>query len=186
MLVGEKVILEEIDPANIEQLRKWRNDPLIRKYFREYKDITVDEQVKWYHERGNNSDKSFVYFQITHTHKPLGGSVLLGCCGLTGIDFRLRKAELSIFLGSGRGEGNGMDALKLLFDYGFKELNLHKIFAEVYDNNEALRIYKKLGMAEDGILRDSYFHEGRYGNSIMLSMLEDEWRNKYGDKPLWK
>ena len=64
MLIGKKVILEEIDPENIEQMRQWRNDPGLRKYFREYKDISKDKQERWYQERGNNTNPSHVYFQI--------------------------------------------------------------------------------------------------------------------------
>jgi hypothetical protein len=55
MLIGEKVILEEIDYRNIEELRVNRNNPDIRKYFREWKDITSDKQELWYKTKGNNS-----------------------------------------------------------------------------------------------------------------------------------
>lgn len=73
-----------------------------------------------------------------------------------------------------------------MFDYGFKEMNLHKIWAEVYNNNRALGLYKSVGFKEDGVLRDNQFCEGKYINSYLLSILEDEWQERYGDEPLWK
>ncbi|KKL78473.1 hypothetical protein LCGC14_2024540, partial [marine sediment metagenome] len=64
MLEGEKVILEEIDPENIEWVRQQRNDPEMRQYFREWKDISKDKQGRWYKDRGNNTNPNHVYFQI--------------------------------------------------------------------------------------------------------------------------
>jgi RimJ/RimL family protein N-acetyltransferase len=191
MLVGNKVILEEIDPKNIEQLRQWRNNPELRQWFREYKDITKDKQVEWYNTRGNNKNPEHVYFQIMsigteddpnigqpykrNIEQRIENRYLIGCCGLHYIDFRLRKAEFGIFIAKDRGEGKGKEALKLLFDYGFNELNLHKIWAEVYFGNEAINLYRKF-LKEDGIIRDNSFHNGKYNNSTMMSVLEDEWK----------
>ena len=189
MLVGEKVILEEIDHANIEQMRVWRNQPDMRQWFREYKDISRDKQEAWYKERGNNTNPAHVYFQImslgaeenenTFKRTPeerIETRYLIGACGLHYIDFRLRSAEFGIFLGRDKGAGKGKEALKMLCDYGFKELNLHKIWAEVYSSNDSIELYRKLGFKDDGILRDNFFHNGKYGNSIMMSVLEDEWQ----------
>lgn len=193
MLIGNKVILEEISPEDIEQMRVWRNDISLRRFFREYKDITKDQQQKWYNSRGNNSDPSHVYFKVTeysstiekenvdHSTKRL----LVGCCGLHYIDWRNRSAEFGVFLGTSRGGGKGKEALELLFDYGFKELNLHRIWAEVYDFNNALNLYTKIGFRQEGLKRDAQFCEGRYTNSHMISMLDNEWTEKYGNKPLW-
>lgn len=186
MLVGKKVILEEIDPENLEQLRQWRNDPNLRKYFREYKDITKDRQVEWYREKGNNTNIEHVYFQIMGLPEKLDATYpeeqriakryLIGCTGLHYIDFRARSAEFGIFLGTDRGTGRGKEALSMLCKYGFEELNLHKIWAEVYSGNDSINLYHKLGFKDEGLLRDAYFHEGKYGNSIMMGLLEDEWR----------
>ena len=78
-------------------------------------------------------------------------------------------------MGDVRGKGLGGEALFLLFDYGFREMNLHKIWCEVYDSNASVNLYRRLGFQDDGVLRDNYFHGGKYGNSIMMSVLEDEW-----------
>lgn len=189
MLRGEKVILDVIDPSNIEWMRTQRNDPEMRKYFREWKDISKDQQAKWYASRGNNTDSNHVYFEIkinpgwcTSSSKlySMPDNHIIGCCGLHYIDWRLRSAEFGVFLCKEvRGMGLGKDALTVLFDYGFREMNLHKIWAEVYNFNKALDMYEKgLGMHVDGKIRHSQFVDGIYVDSIMLSILEEEWFEK--------
>ena len=189
MIAGKKVILREIEPEDIEWLREQRNDPSMRRYFREWKDITKAKQEAWYESRGNNSDPNHVYFKILMKREGNHGEVftrLVGCCGLHYVDWRLRSAEFGVFLSKeARGKGIAKEALQIMFDFGFKEMNLHKIWCEVYDNNTSVEFYRKLGFVDEGVLRDNYFCEGKYGNSIVMSILEHEWLEKYGDKPLW-
>ncbi len=189
MIIGKRLILEEIDPDNIEQLRQWRNDPALRRYYREWKDISKDKQTAWYAERGNNTNPNHIYFQIMERKLDENGEPvglerdLIGCCGLHYIDWRLRSAEFGIFLAKSQGKGFGKESLQMLFDYGFRECALHKIWAEVYNFNNAFGLYKDgLGMKEDGILRHSQFVEGEYCNSTILSVLEDEWFEKHGGR----
>ena len=193
MLIGKKIILEDIYPENIEYLRGWRNDPSIRKYFREWKDISKPRQQEWYSERGNNLNHEHVYFQVMYMDSNIEDEKLrikerkiAGCCGLHYIDWRLRSAEFGCFLGPEFiGKGMGKESLILLFDFGFKEMNLHKIWCEVYDNNTSAELYRRIGFVDEGILRDNYYHEGCYGNSFVMSILEDEWREKYGNDVMW-
>lgn len=188
MLVGERIILEEICRESIEQMRKWRNDPSMRKYFREWKDITPDKQEKWYSEMGNNSNAKHIYFQImakdglsNSDEASIKNRRLIGCCGLLNTDWRLRSSELSIYINPAeQGTGKGKETLNLLMDYGFSEMNLNKIWGECYDNNNAIELYKKVGFVVEGIIRDSYFHGGKYGNSYIFSILEKEWRKING------
>lgn len=189
MLIGKRLILEDIDPKNVEQLRQWRNDPSLRRYFREYRDISKDMQNKWYAERGNNSDLEHVYFQIMERKLDSNGEPvglerdLIGCTGLHYWNTRLRSAEFGIFLAKSQGKGLGKEALHMLFDYGFRECNLHKIWAEVYNFNQAFDLYKNgLGMKEDGIIRHSQFVEGEYCDSTLLSILENEWFEKHSGR----
>ena len=186
MLVGDKVILKVIDHKNIEWMRQQRNVPEMRKYYREWKEISQDQQEWWYKDRGNNMNSNHIYFEIHARNTDdfsketmyNADASLIGCAGLHYVDWRLRSAEFGIFLAQDvKGKGLGKDALTVLFNYGFDEMNLHKIWAEVYDNNKALDVYTKgLGMHIDGLLRATQFCEGAYLNSTMLSVLEDEWK----------
>ena len=59
-----------------------------------------------------------------------------------------------------------------LIKYGFNELNLNRIWCEVYSNNNSIHLYKKLGFKSEGILREHVYKNGNYLNSHMLGMLK--------------
>jgi len=184
MINGRLTTLSDIAPNSIEWMRQHRNDPELRKYFREWKDISCSQQELWYNSRGNNSDQNHVYFEIraTKNHGNILRGDLIGCCNLSYINWQtVRSAEFGVFLSKeSRGHGFGYDALKTMFNYGFATMNLNKIWGEVYDNNTSLRLYKNMGFVDDGIARATYFDKGEYGNSNMISMLQSEWFEKYG------
>ena len=46
MVIGKKIILKKIERESLKQLREWRNNPELRKYFREYRLINSENQQK--------------------------------------------------------------------------------------------------------------------------------------------
>jgi len=55
-------------------------------------------------------------------------------------------------------------------------LNLHKIWTEIYEyDDKKLNLYKKIGFKEDGRLRDNNYFDGKWWDSIMLSILKNEY-----------
>ena len=170
MLVGHKTILTNVEKESLEQLRKWRNRPELRKYFREYKEISKTMQHGWF-EKINN-DGGQVNFEI----RDKKNNKLIGHCGLYYISWVHRHAEFGIYIGDDnfRNGGYGSDALRILIKYGFNDLNLNKIWCEVYSNNTALEVYKYLGFKHEGTSRQHYYNEGKYWDSHILSMLKSE------------
>lgn len=48
--------------------------------------------------------------------------------------------------------------MKLLLDFGFLEMNLHRISLRVFSfNSRAIKLYEKLGFQQKGKLRESIF-----------------------------
>lgn len=176
MLNGTKIQLKKVERKNINQLREWRNNPELRKYFREHRLINEDNQIKWY-ENKILSDSNQYNFEIHAKEK----SVLIGHCGLYYIDWINRTAEFGIYIGDCdfRNGGYGSDALRTLIKYGFNDLNLNRIWCEVYSNNEALKIYEHIGFIHEGKLRENYFNEGKYYDSYILGMLRSDYYEKY-------
>ena len=178
MLKGKIVGLTAIERSDIEQLRMWRNDTQLRKFFREYRELNSDQQKKWF-EKIVINDRQTIIMSI----RSLNNKKLLGCCGLVYIDWIHRHAELSIYIGYKNAYidkiGYAEESCILLLKYGFKELGLNKIYSEIYEFDKQKKVlFEKLGFQKDGILRKNYFYEGRWWNSMIYSILTEEMLKK--------
>ncbi len=174
MIKGEKVYLVSIEREDLPFLRVWRNRTDYRKYFREYKEISSDMQNSWF-ENNVLKDPSTIMFSI----KDIKTNELLGCCGLCYINWVHRNADLSLYIGWNNEyidqKGFAEESCKLLFNYGFKELGLQKIWTEIYEfDNKKYELYHKMGFHDDGILRNQYFYDGKWWNSYIMSLLATE------------
>lgn len=94
---------------------------------------------------------------------------------------QVRKADRSARLAIGifdpgwRARGLGTEATRLLVDYAFGELGLHRVELKVLESNtRARRAYVKAGFVDEGIERDSAFVEGRFFSDVRMSILESE------------
>ena len=76
--------------------------------------------------------------------------------------------------------GIGTQTIMLMLKYGFEELTLHRIELKVLEyNKRAIRCYEKCGFKADGVLRESAFIDGCYHSDIIMSILEDEYRQQH-------
>lgn len=174
MMSGKLVTLTPLEQEDLEPLRQWRNNPEFRKYFREYREISKDMQLKWYQQKVLG-DPSTMMFAI-HDAKT---DELLGCCGLCYINWVHRNADLSLYIGWHDAYidtvGYAEESCRLLFTYGFQELGLEKIWTEIYEfDDPKFTLYQKLGFHQDGMLRKQYLYNGKFWDSRMLSLLREE------------
>ena len=179
MLTGERVGLRAIERADLSQLLAWRNNPAMRRFFREYRELGMDQQLRWYEQTvlGDPSTRMFAIVELEGNRSP---GRLLGACGLCYIHAANRSADFSIYLGADGlyiDEAFAPDAARTLMRYGFDELNLHRLWAEIYDNDAPKRaFFDALGFRLDGTQRQTTWRGGRWHDSLFFSMLEPEYR----------
>lgn len=181
MLKGNLVYLCALEREDLPFLMKWRNQTEFRKYFREYRELNLDMQNSWY-EKKVLGDAGTLMFAI----RSVGNDELLGCCGLCYINWVHRNSDLSLYIGKGNAyiddSGYAEESCRLLFDYGFLELGLEKIWSELYEfDDRKIQLYQKLGMQVDGVLRNQYYYDRKWWNSKVFSILKDEWVGRGGN-----
>lgn len=171
MIKGKHTNLRAIEEGDLEQLLEWRNKPHLRKYFREYRELSWDQQTWWYENIVLKDDKVRM-FAITD----LDGK-LLGASGLCYINWVDRNADFSIYLGSDDmyiDDVYAIDASKSMIKYGFEELNLHRLWAEIYDFDEPkVKMFNTLGFELDGRHRETHWTNGKWCDSLFFSLLND-------------
>lgn len=104
---------------------------------------------------------------------------IVGECVINEIDWQLRCANfrIGIFHASQRGKGIGTWATKMIRDYAFEVLKLHRLELDVYSfNPRAEKAYTKAGFVKEGVLRDAVMDGDKFADDILMAMLEDDWR----------
>jgi RimJ/RimL family protein N-acetyltransferase len=173
MLTGKYTYLRALERTDLEILRDWRNIPEFRINFREHRELNLDNQKKWF-EDIVFSKNDFMFIIIDKdTFEPIGA------CGLLYTNWIIRSSDFSFYIGKGGlyiDEKYAKDAASLLINYGFNDLNLNKIWMELYEYDEKkLNFFKnEFEFKIDGKLRSNAFANGKFWDSYVISLLKSD------------
>ena len=164
---NKKLELKKITKNDLKIIVKWRNDPSIMKYNRQYILLNMDHEDKWFHSisQRDSKRKMFVFKY---------GKDIIGVGGLINLDKKNRNADVAIILGETKmhGKGLGTQALELLVDFGFNKLKLHRIGAEIFEYNKiSLKLFQKLNFNKEATLKDSLWRNGKWWNVHIFSII---------------
>ena len=177
MIKGRIVGLRAIEQDDLPQLLEWRNEPSLRRYFREYRELNSRQQLDWFENRVNG-DLSTRMFAVVE----LSSKILLGAAGLCYIDWINRAADFSIYIGADGiyiDEMFAPDAARIMISYAFDELCLHRLWSEIYDFDSAkTRFFEGIGFKLDGRHRSSHWAEGRWHDSLIYSLLSTDYAQR--------
>ena len=172
MIKGKKVGLRAVEKQDLPFLRDWRNIPEFRKHFREVRELSLTNQEAWFETLQKTEHINFMFTIVDlDSQKPIGAA------GLLYINWIIRSADFSFYIGDEKkyigNDGIAEEAAGLLIDYGFNNLNLHKIWMELYefDDQKIDFFMNKFEFKRDGILRDNCFEDGKFWNSLIISKL---------------
>jgi ribosomal-protein-alanine N-acetyltransferase len=89
-----------------------------------------------------------------------------------------KRAELGYALENESYKRKGLmtEALNFIIDYGFKNMELNRIEAFIGPNNIAsLKLISKYNFTREGQLRQHYMKEGKLEDSIVFSLLREDY-----------
>ena len=98
----------------------------------------------------------------------------LGLIDIFDFDFKNNRAGIGILIRDKerRGKGYGAEAISLLVDYCFKQLNLHQLYCNINETNEpSLRLFKKAGFKTIGLKKDWNFSSEGFTNEYLLQLI---------------
>lgn len=172
-LIGEKIYFRSLEREDAPLLVPWVNDTEVTRTLELfYRPTPLQIEVDFI-DRIYKSEHDVVFgITVRETDK------LIGVTGLHQINFKNRRAVFGIFIGekSEWGKGYGTEATALITRYAFETLNLNRVGLQVYeDNDRGIKAYERVGFKPEGILRQMMYREGRYWNTIIMSILREEW-----------
>ncbi|GHO65205.1 N-acetyltransferase [Ktedonobacter sp. SOSP1-52] len=168
--VGPHLYLRPLEPAqDYHHVALWHNGEEMRSYFNVYP--TSDTRSK---ERLDQMYRDFRHILLGVALKQ--DNTLIGVVGLKDINTLNQTAEFYIKIDpSVQGRGYGTEATKLMIQYGFMELNLHRIQTQDMEENiGGWRADEKAGFQLEGTLREAILRFGTYHNVRVYSILRNE------------
>lgn len=103
---------------------------------------------------------------------------LIGICTLFDWDKECRSAEVGYgLISEAWGRGYMHEALVALLNYGFSELNLNRVKADIDPRNmNSARSLERIGFTKEGHFRESCVVNGVLTDSALYCLLRREWK----------
>jgi len=171
-LEGDRIHLRPLDMGDLERCLRWMNDPELLQFLGRRTPMSREMETQWLAKQYQDERNTNLAIVLKDGDRHIGN------CGLDQVDCWDHNASFGIFIGEpdAREQGYGTEAAKLLLDYGFRQLNLHRIHLTVFSfNKRAQKAYEKAGFVVEGARREAYYRHGQYHDIVLMGILRSEW-----------
>lgn len=154
-----------------DRIVAWRNSDSVRKNFIYQALFTRESHENWIRTMVETGKVVQMIICLADTDQPVGSVYVRD------IDMTHRKAEYGIFIGeeNARGKGIGTAAARLMLQYCYEELKLHRVYLRAYaDNMAAICSYEKAGFVQEGLLKDDVCIDGVYRDIVWMGAVKNE------------
>lgn len=171
---SERLCLRPMQESDLPQLEQWWHTPAMLPLqtgmvIPRPEGSRLEEFRKWH----SNENVTSLGFAIER----LEDSQLLGSVALFGMSIGRLTATFAIQMRPDlTGQGYGTEATRLMVDYAFSTLPLHRIELGVFGyNDRARKAYAKAGFREEGQRRETIFLGGQWHDEIIMAILRQDW-----------
>jgi RimJ/RimL family protein N-acetyltransferase len=164
----DAIQLGPITVQDSDSMFRWFNDAQAARLDYAWRPVDGISHQKWI--SGIGTDPTQVWFAIRRA----GQGAIVGFVILRNISAIHRSTELGIRIGeeADRGRGMGKEAARQVLQFCWQVLNLNRVQVSVLAGNErALRLYRALGFAPEGNLRQAQFIDGHWKDVIIMGVL---------------
>lgn len=171
ILHTERLILKEITPEDAPALYALRTNQEIMRYIdrpipdSESEVMELIEKMKLMKERGEGISWG-IFKKEEPSHK-------IGNIGLFRIIAEHYRAEIGYMIAKDeQRKGYTLEAIRAVVDYGFHQLQVHSIEANINPANNASRqLLLKAGFVQEAYFRENYYFNGQFIDSEIYSLL---------------
>lgn len=171
MMRGKTINLRAIEPTDIDILYKWENDTSIW-----YLSNTLEPFSKFILEQYILSSGQDIYSkkQLRLMIDLNESKKTIGSIDLFDFDPKNKRAGIGILINKNEREmGYASEALKLLIDYSFNTLDLHQVYCNISDdNNASLKLFNNFGFETIGLKKQWNFINDKWHNEYMLQLIK--------------
>lgn len=169
---GNRIHLREVRLIDVnEGYCRWMNDPEVTRYTESrFSSFDIDSLAENVRQKLEDRNSMFLAIVREDTEQHIG-NIKLGP-----IDWMHRLADIGVMIGDKECWGNGYatEAISLVVQFAFQELNLHKLTAGFYAANRGSeRAFLKNGFVVEGIRKRHRLCEGNYMDTVILGLLNE-------------
>jgi RimJ/RimL family protein N-acetyltransferase len=173
-LAGQDISLRSLELSDLDDLWHWFADREVVRY----------SLSLWLFPYSRHETQTWLEKTLTDKHTLTLGIVertsgaLIGIAGIASMSLINRSGEYFILIGNKESwsKGYGTEVTKLIVEYGFATLNLHRIALTVSEVNSAgVKAYERAGFTREGVLRQACYRDGQYHDKIVMSILRPDW-----------
>lgn len=162
---SNRLVLRRTQEKDVEFVLRAENDSTNSPFVGQW---TRDEHINTF----SNDDILHLIIESKFENIPVGFAII------TGLKNPNRSILLKRIVVTSKGKGFGSDSIKLIKEFSFKQLNAHRLWLDVKEHNlRAYNLYKSEGFIKEGISRESILNDGKFESVIVMSILEEEYRN---------
>ena len=177
VLMGRRVVLREPREDDAVPLFEYASDPDVTRFLAFARPVSPEDTRHFLAKcrELRIQDREYVYvIADAVSDRPVG------VIGLRHLDQPMRTAQIGTWLGQEHwGTGANDEAKRLLLDFSFGLLGLHRIEARIaLGNHRSRRAFERLGARSEGVLRESFFKDGVYHDQNLFVVFEQEWRDR--------
>jgi N-acetyltransferase len=184
LLMGRHILLREIREDDAELVFEYTQDPEVTRFLA-FEPPQAIEETDLFVARAREyrlQDREYVFaIAEVASDRPIGVT------GLRHVDPMMSTAEIGTWVARPYwGQGVNIEAKRLLLDFAFGPLGLHRIEARIQPGNlRSLRAIERLGAVREGTLRESFMKHGHHHDMSLYSILGPEWarRREAADGP---
>ena len=171
MLTGKLIRFREFRSDDIPAVTAMRNDVTVRAGTTRSMIIPISEGSIQRDFEAAYNPVSFPYILET-----LEGE-FIGFCKFNN-SFKDRRTTVSLEIKpEEQGKGYGSDALTLILNLVFMEMNMNKCATLLLANNAvAIHLLKKAGFTVEVVLREDVYRHGVYQDAVFLGLLKEEYQ----------
>jgi RimJ/RimL family protein N-acetyltransferase len=173
-----RLLLRRFKDDDCAQFLAYRNDPEVARY-QSWESCSESEAVGFIEQQKSLPlGVTGQWFQFAVELKET--AELIGDCAFRVSEADAQQAEIGFTIARPfQKRGYAAEAVARVFDYGFIESSLHRIFAITdCENHASVALLERLGMRREAHFIQNIWFKGKWGDEYLYAMLRDEWMMK--------
>jgi [ribosomal protein S5]-alanine N-acetyltransferase len=175
-LETERLILRDFVEEDWSRIQEYQNDPLYLRYYQWME--RTPEAVQKFIGRMLEFQKQELRIKYQLAVVLRSTAQLIGNCGVRMDKADAPEADMGYELDPKHwNHGYATEAAHAMLDFGFHHFGVHRIWAGcIVENTSSAHVLEKLGMKLEGRFREHRYFKGRWWDSFIYAILEDEWQ----------